>query len=105
MQLGQAFVPVHSLSCYVAAGLLTITDQLVPLGDFGRLGLGVLIVGGIIHLADKQDRNNKAVHDKIDRSVGKVWDAGGRAREREMRLEASQQGPDLATVHRLGRHQ
>jgi hypothetical protein len=76
-----------------------IVDQVTSDGALGRLGLEVLIVGGILQVLGRIKRNKAELMDKIDQSVGKVWDAGERAGERRKGLEV--ESPTLAAVHDL----
>ncbi|MFC5268408.1 hypothetical protein ACFPJ1_40415 [Kribbella qitaiheensis] len=59
-----------------------------------------LIAGGLVHLLDKSERHNAAMLEKIENSVGDVWDAGKRSGKRERALEDSVP-PPLAVVHDL----
>lgn len=63
---------------YVAAGVLVAVDWIVPDGDVGRIGLLVFMAAATLSILAR-----------IDKSVGKVWDAGGRAERRRAELEAS----------------
>ena len=71
---------------YVAAGVLIVVDLAVPGGQVGRLGLLVFMAAATM-----------SIMARIDKSVGKVWDAGGRAERRRADLEAAQPR-DLAVV-------
>lgn len=84
---------------YAVAGVVMAIDQMVPSGATGRLGLGTLVAGGILHILGRIKRNKAELMDKIDQSVGKVWDAGGRAERRRIELESDSR--PLAAVHDL----
>jgi hypothetical protein len=74
---------------YVAAGVLIVVDLAVPGGQVGRLGLLTFMAAATMSILAR-----------IDKSVGKVWDAGGRAERRRADLEASLPR-DIAVVRDL----
>lgn len=74
---------------YVAAGVLIAVDLALPGGQVGRLGLLVFMAAATLSILAR-----------IDKSVGQVWDAGGRAERRRAELEASLPR-DLAVVRDL----
>lgn len=88
-------VPLYALG----AGLVLV-DQLEHMAYYGRLGIALILLGGVVHVLDKMDRNNVTVHEKIDQSVGRVWDAGGRAERRRAEIAAAQPR-ELAVVRDL----
>jgi hypothetical protein len=92
-------LPLCALGGYVSSGVLLCVDLLVPLGDFGRIAIVAFLAGAVIHILDKIGRHSAALLEKINDSVGDVWEAGGRARERRLEFEASQPPPE--NVHRL----
>jgi hypothetical protein len=100
VRIGNAQMPIYALSGYALAVVLLVIDQSVLYRGLGKIGLAVLITGALIHILDKQDRNRVALSDKMDRCVGKVWDAGGRARERQYELEQADRS-ELAVVRTL----
>lgn len=104
LKLGGCEVPVWALVGYALAGPLMFIEQVVTVHGVmlgGRLGVAALLTGGWIHLHDKANRNKAEMLQKIDQSVGNVWDAGERAGRRHAELEAAE--PTLAAVHDLPR--
>lgn len=73
----------------VVGVVLVAVDWLMPETRLRGLGM-VAFCGGL----------GLAILMRIDACVGKVWAAGGRARERELRLDAAQPA-DLAAVREL----
>ena len=86
---------------YVLSTALMGLDLAHPTSDMGRLGILVLIAAGIGHIIEVIERKTTLVQGKIDDSVGDVYDAGGRARERQIMLEIGRGKLGSATVHRL----
>jgi hypothetical protein len=80
---------VVTQTLYVASGVLVAVDWIVPEGDVGRIGLLVFMAAATMSILAR-----------IDKCVGKVWDAGGRAERRRADLEASLPR-ELAVVHDL----
>jgi hypothetical protein len=76
----------------IVAGVVMVgVDWLVP--DTRLRGLGMLaFIGGLAILIVRE----------IHACVGKAWGAGGRARERQLRLEQSVPN-ELAVVHEMKR--
>jgi len=91
------FAIAAGLEAVVVAGVLGIVDQAAPLDDIGRLGIFVFLIALGLTLNAKLDRNREQLKEKIDHSVGDVYDAGGRAMERRMKMDSR----EAATVHRL----
>lgn len=87
-------VPVYAVS-----GVVMIVDQMTPGGKLGLVGIFVCIGGGIIQVVGKLEQIRVCMLEKIDRSVGRVWDAGKRAGERRRDLEAASK--PLAAVRDL----
>lgn len=85
---------------WVSGGGLLVVGIATPLGDLRAGGLGILLVAGVATLMERNDRNHRAQLEKIDASVGKVWDAGGRAERRRIDLEQSASG-GLAVVREM----
>lgn len=79
------------ITFYAVAGVLIVFDLAAPERGLRGVGIAALIVAGILTLIWK-----------IDRCVGKVWDAGGRAALRQVELEQAQDAP-FATVRALPR--
>lgn len=91
IRIGNAQLPIYAASWYALSGVLLVLDQVASRGYYGRLSIVVFLVGAVIHVLDK-----------IDRCVGKVWDAGGRAERRRAEAEAAaEQGPPLAVVRTM----
>jgi hypothetical protein len=95
---------------YAGSGVLMVVDQMTPDGNLGALGVFVLLAGGIFQVMGKVERNRACMLEeleqirvcllrKIDASVGKVWDAGGRAERR--RAEVESESRPLAAVRDL----
>jgi hypothetical protein len=80
---------VVAQTLYVAAGVLVGVDWVIPRGgdDFGLTGLLLFMVAATLTILHR-----------IDRCVGRVWDAGGRAERRRAELEAATPA-ELAVVH------
>jgi hypothetical protein len=57
------------------------------------------MAGAVFHILDRIEQHNAAMLGKIDDSVGDVYDAGARAKARQMEL-ATRTAP-LASVSRL----
>lgn len=91
IKIGNSQLPIYAASSYALSGGLLVLDQLVKQGDFGRLGIVLFLVGGVIHVLDK-----------LDRCVGKVWEAGGRAERRRRDAEAAAARDHLAVVRTMG---
>lgn len=88
-------------SVFLAGGLclriggIATGDILIP------AGVVALIMAATATLLERIDRNRTQLLEKIDQSVGQVWDAGGRARERQLRLEETYGSQGLAAVHEM----
>jgi hypothetical protein len=95
---------------YVLSGVLMIADHVALDESVGRLGVLSFLVGAHFQIMAKADRNRACMLaeleqikvcllKKIDQSVGKVWDAGGRAERR--RAEVESESRPLAAVRDL----
>lgn len=105
IQLGRGTeLPLLALGGYVSSGPILFIGGVQDLDStlrgpvmFG--GLIVFLVGAVVHILDKIDRHNDEMLDKIEHSVGDVWDAGERAGVRHEVLAA--ESPPLAVVRDL----
>lgn len=102
IKLGRTAVPVGALVGYASSGLLLAIDWKMPFGDYGRIAIVAFIAGAVAHILDRIDQKTEVVEEKIDDSVGPVWDAGEKSGRRNQRLEASRP-VTLAAVRELGR--
>lgn len=92
-------MPLDALGGYVLSVCLLAVGGAQPWGTALRaplmlVGVVVFLAGAVAHILDKQDRMNDALAEKIDHSVGDVWDAGERAGVRHAALEV----PALSVV-------
>jgi hypothetical protein len=95
---------------YVLSGVLMIADHISLDESVGRLGVLSFLIGANFQIMARLDRNRACMLEeleqikvsllrKIDASVGKVWDAGGRAERR--RAEVESESRPLAAVRDL----
>jgi hypothetical protein len=84
----------------VSVGLL-VADRGLSLGYLGRLAIVVCVFSAVIHILDRCRRDRAALVQKIDDSVGAVWDAGARHERRLVDLEMEAPTMELAAVHDL----
>jgi len=86
---------------YVTASVLLVGGIYLRSGEIRTTALSVLIVAAVLTVLERVDRANRQQLRKIDESVGQVWDAGGRARGRQMLLEQAAERAELAVVHEM----
>lgn len=99
-------LPLFALGGYVLSGPILFMAGVLDLSSAMRAPLLIaaviaFLVGAVAHILDKIDRHDRAMVRKIDDSVGDVYDAGGKAKERQMNLAAANDR-QLAVVRDLG---
>lgn len=95
VRFGNAQLPIYALTGYALSGILLVYGGLQPYGTDWRgplmfASVLAFLAGALVQILDK-----------LERCVGRVWDAGGRARQRQMDVEAEVQRGQLAVVRTL----
>lgn len=97
-------LPLFAVGAYISWGPILCIGSVQDLGSTVRgplmfIAVIVFLVGAVVHILDAIDRHDRAVIEKIDDSVGDVYEAGAKAKQRQMDLAAAE--PQLAVVHDL----
>jgi hypothetical protein len=74
---------------YSSGGVLLVSGAIIRDPAIAWPGIGLLIAAGITTVVEQLNRYHREQLEKIDQSVGKVYEAGGRATERRLALAAS----------------
>lgn len=94
-RIGNAQLPIYAASGYALSGILLVSGCLRPYGTEWRIPLMfaaviALLAGATAHILDK-----------LERCVGRVWDAGGRAERRRAEAEAQARREQFAVVRTM----
>lgn len=86
---------------YVTASVLLVGGIYLNNAELRATAISVLIVAAVLTVLERVFLSYRQEMKKFDESVGQVWAAGGRARERQMRLEQAAETTELAVVHEM----